>query len=69
MKNLLEDFFIDPYAIELKNMVMVGLIITEAALERKNSVGAHYRTDYKEKLPGWEKHLRIRKKDTTIEVF
>ncbi|WP_353684236.1 L-aspartate oxidase [Thermodesulfovibrio sp. 3907-1M] len=62
-------FFIDPYAIELKNMVMVGLIITEAALERKNSVGAHYRTDYKEKLQGWQNHLRIRKKNTTVEVF
>lgn len=62
-------FFIDPRAIELKNMVTVGLMITLAALARKNSVGAHYRTDYKEKLPGWEKHLRLRKKDTTIEVF
>jgi len=68
-EKLAEKIFIDPYAIELKNMVTVGLMITEAALARKNSVGAHYRTDYKEKLPGWEKHLKIRKKDTTIEIF
>ncbi|ACI20663.1 L-aspartate oxidase [Thermodesulfovibrio yellowstonii] len=64
-----ERFFIDPLAIELKNMTTVGLLITEAALARKNSVGAHYRTDYKEKLPGWEKHLRIRKTETGFEVF
>ncbi len=64
-----EKFFIDPLAIELKNMTMVGLLITEAALARKNSVGAHYRTDYKEKLSGWERHLRIRKKDMGFEVF
>ncbi|MGC9045880.1 MAG: L-aspartate oxidase [Thermodesulfovibrio sp.] len=68
-EKMTEKFFIDPYTIELKNMVVVGLMITEAALARKNSVGAHYRTDYREKLPGWEKHLRIRKKDTTVEVF
>lgn len=64
-----EKFLLDPIAIELKNMVTVGLLITESALARKNSVGSHYRTDYKEKLPGWQKHLRIRKINTYLEVF
>lgn len=68
-EKLCGSFFIDPYAIELKNMVIVGLMITEAALARKNSVGAHYRTDYKEKTTGWERHLRIRKENMTVEVF
>ncbi|MEN2994931.1 MAG: L-aspartate oxidase [Thermodesulfovibrio sp.] len=68
-EKIAEKFFIDPLAIELKNMTTVGLLITEAALSRKNSVGAHYRTDYKEKLPGWEKHLRIRKINSGFEIF
>ncbi len=34
---------------ELKNMLTVALIITEAALKRKESVGAHYRSDYPSK--------------------
>lgn len=57
---VVKDFFIDPLAIELKNMIMVGLFIIESALARKNSVGAHYRTDYKEKLPDWNSHIRLR---------
>lgn len=64
-----KQFFIDPLAIELKNMIMVGLLITEAASARKNSVGAHYRTDYKEKFPNWEKHIRLRSLDLSeIEI-
>ncbi len=59
-------FFVDPFSVELKNMVTVGLLITLSALYRKNSVGAHYRSDYKEKLPGWEKHTIIYKKGEEI---
>ncbi len=56
-------FFTDPLIVELKNMVTVALIITLSALNRKNSVGAHYRTDFKEKLPSWQNHTRVIKKD------
>ncbi len=58
--------FVDPFSIELKNMITVGLLITLSALHRKNSVGAHYRSDYKEKIPGWEKHTIIYKKGEEI---
>ncbi|MCS7215316.1 MAG: L-aspartate oxidase [Thermodesulfovibrio sp.] len=68
-ERLVDGFYNDPLAIELKNMVTVGLLITYSALERKNSVGAHYRTDFKEKLPGWEKHLRVIKKDNWFEII
>lgn len=60
-ERLSNSFFNNPLAIELKNMVTVGLLITEAGLARKNSVGSHYRTDFKEKIPGWEKHTKIKK--------
>jgi L-aspartate oxidase len=61
--------FFDPLSIEIKNMITVGLIITESALARKNSVGAHFRTDYKEKFPNWQRHIRVRNVNERIEVF
>ncbi|HBH62062.1 MAG TPA: L-aspartate oxidase [Nitrospiraceae bacterium] len=41
---------------ELRNMLTVSHLITEAALFRKGSVGAHYRSDYKSKGERWERH-------------
>jgi L-aspartate oxidase len=43
---------------ELKNMLAVAFIITEAALRRKESVGAHYRSDYPAQEKGRLKHSR-----------
>ncbi len=60
--------FLDPLSLELKNMITVGLLITESAYARKNSVGAHYRTDYKNKLSNWEKHIVIKRKNNGIEI-
>jgi L-aspartate oxidase len=42
---------------ELSNLVLVGLIMAEAALMREESRGAHYRTDYPDTSPDWEKHI------------
>lgn len=67
-ERLKDIFSLDPFIIELKNMLTVSLLITLSAIHRKNSVGAHYRTDYKEKFPGWERHIRIRKREE-IETF
>jgi L-aspartate oxidase len=41
---------------ELKNMLSVAHLITESALFRKGSVGAHYRSDFKERGERWERH-------------
>ena len=41
---------------ELKNMLTVAFIITEAALRRKESVGAHFRSDYPSQGKGRLKH-------------
>ena len=46
---------------ELANLVQVGLLTTEAALMREESRGAHYRTDYPDTSPEWEKHIVLRK--------
>lgn len=55
--------------IELKNMLTVALMITSAALERKNSVGAHYRSDFKERSGDWKRHLKIIKTSEGMKVF
>jgi len=49
--------------LELKNMLTVAQLMTEAALLRKGSVGAHYRSDYPERGEGWQRHITWRKKD------
>jgi len=43
--------------LELKNMLTVARIIVHAALERKGSVGAHYRSDFRERGERWQRHL------------
>lgn len=54
--------FIDTAALsrpeqELKNMLTVAHLITETALERKESIGAHYRSDYPKRGADWERHI------------
>ncbi|UCG78534.1 MAG: L-aspartate oxidase [Nitrospirota bacterium] len=46
---ILDKEFMTRRELELKNMIQVGLIITTSAMERTCSVGAHFRSDYKEK--------------------
>lgn len=46
---------------ELKNMLTVSYLITEAALFRKGSVGAHFRSDCREKGEHWQKHTACQK--------
>lgn len=42
---------------ELSNMVTTGRLITEAALAREESRGAHFRTDFPRKSPAWQHHV------------
>jgi L-aspartate oxidase len=47
-------------AIELANMINTGWLVTRAALERTESRGAHYRTDFPDTLENWHCHLLLR---------
>ncbi len=42
---------------ELSNMILTGHLITEAALIREESRGAHFRTDFPDTSPDWQHHL------------
>jgi L-aspartate oxidase len=41
---------------ELRNMLTVAKLITESALARRGSVGAHYRSDFKHRGEQWKRH-------------
>jgi len=46
---------------ELNNLVLCARLVTEAALLRKESRGAHFRTDFPQTLPDWQQHIVFRK--------
>ena len=46
---------------ELNNMVITGRLVTEAALLREESRGAHFRSDFPQSLPQWQHHIILAK--------
>jgi len=48
-------------ALEVRNLLLVGRIVAEAALMRKETRGSHCREDFPEKVPELEKMLTIRR--------
>ena len=60
---ILNSSFTTRRELELQNMIEVSRLITESAILRQNSVGAHYRSDYPGKGEGWDKHIIFRKED------
>jgi len=47
----------DRSSYELNNLVLTGRLVTEAALLREESRGAHFRTDYPRSSPRWRHHI------------
>ncbi|NOY53636.1 MAG: L-aspartate oxidase [Deltaproteobacteria bacterium] len=52
----LEEIYHEKNGLELQNMITVATLITRAALERRESVGAHYRTDFPEQTTTVKQH-------------
>ncbi|MFC2068209.1 L-aspartate oxidase [Chloroflexota bacterium] len=42
---------------EFKNLVLIGRLVTEAAIIRKESRGAHFRSDFPQKSSQWQRHI------------
>ncbi|MEG6617214.1 L-aspartate oxidase [Peptococcaceae bacterium 1198_IL3148] len=51
----------NPREMEIRNMIEVGRLITEAALMRTESRGGHFRLDYPETMSRWKKHVIMRR--------
>ncbi len=60
--------FRDRRLLELKNMLTVAMLITEAALRREGSVGAHYRSDFPARGKNWQRHINIRKEGSGFRM-
>ncbi len=44
---------------DLRNMLAVARAVTQSALERSESRGAHQREDFPDALPRWQRHQRV----------
>jgi L-aspartate oxidase len=51
----------DQPSYELSNLVLTGRLLTEAALMREESRGAHFRSDFPQASPKWQGHIVWRK--------
>jgi L-aspartate oxidase len=56
-------------ALEAANMAQVAWLITAAALERRESRGAHYRSDFPDTLEEWRRHVVLRQSSGTLELY
>jgi L-aspartate oxidase len=46
---------------ELKNMITVASLILKSAMNRKGSIGAHYRSDYPDLGEDWKMHITLKR--------
>lgn len=66
--DIMHGYFTTRRGLELKNLLTAALLITEAAITRKGSVGAHYRSDFKERGISGNLHYTLRKSDRSIII-
>ena len=46
--------------LEIQNMVTVGRLVATAALQREQSLGAHFRSDFPDEFSaGWDRHIQL----------
>jgi len=54
-------------ALDVRNAVTVGQMVTHCALTRQESRGAHYRSDFASEDPAWTKNLTVRREDGQMQ--
>jgi L-aspartate oxidase len=47
---------IERTGLELRNLIQMAALVARSALERRGSIGAHYRSDFPGKGRGWRRH-------------
>jgi L-aspartate oxidase len=68
LKELLGINFDSRQGVELRNMLTVAIIITEAALLREGSIGAHCRSDFPARGNAWQLHTNIIKSGNEVKT-
>ncbi len=53
---------------DLRNMLAVAQAVTNAALARTESRGAHQREDFPQMLPHWQRHQRVTMRDGIVKI-
>ncbi len=71
--NALAEKFLQPApkreAIELANMIQTAQLVTRAAMERTESRGAHFRTDFPDlKDEQWQHHILLHQENGTLKI-
>jgi L-aspartate oxidase len=56
-----KEFFNDPRGWEVQNMLTAAWLVTELALRRTETRGVHYREDFPQTDPVWQRHQIIRR--------
>ena len=65
---ILKADFLNREELELKNMLTAANLIIDAALLREGSIGAHYRSDFKERGENWQRHTACQKEKGTVWI-
>ena len=67
MKKITDMNFASRSGVELRNLLTVAIMITEAALFREGSIGAHYRSDFPSSGIDWQKHADMIKSGNEVK--
>jgi L-aspartate oxidase len=67
MKGILDINFDSRCGVELRNLLTVAIMITEAALFREGSIGAHCRSDFPSRGNDWQRHTNIIKSGEEVK--
>ena len=62
-KEELKQYKKDEHSVEVENMLLVSELITQFSLERKESRGCHFRSDFNQKEKGYERYHYIKSID------
>jgi L-aspartate oxidase len=63
-----KEFFADPAGWEVQNMLSGAWLIAELALRRTETRGVHYRSDFPETDPVWQRHQVVRRTEHQLVV-
>ena len=65
---MLDKDFFDTLAWETQNMLTSSYLVAECALRRTETRGVHYRQDFPETNPAWQRHQDLRRTEHQLVV-